>query len=117
MALLPYWPLASGLLTGKYRRGHPPPPGSRMAVYPDAAERMLHERNLGRVDALQAVADRHGCSLLDLAVGWLLYRDSVACVMAGATTPEQVRRNAAAANAPSLSAELYDEVTQIGRGK
>jgi aryl-alcohol dehydrogenase-like predicted oxidoreductase len=115
MALLPYWPLASGLLTGKYRRGRPPPAGTRMAAYPDAAGRMLHERNLARVDALAAVASRHGYPLLELAVGWLLHRDSVACVMAGATSPEQVYRNAAAAEAAPLPAELYAEASRIGR--
>jgi aryl-alcohol dehydrogenase-like predicted oxidoreductase len=115
MAPLPYWPLASGLLTGKYLRGRPPPAGSRLAVYPDAAERMLHDRNLARLDALSALANRHGYSLLELAVGWLLYRDSVACVMAGATSPEQIHRNAAAAEAPPLPAALYAEATRIGR--
>jgi hypothetical protein len=112
---------ARGLLRGKYARGRPPPAARRQPdggwrSTPDAAERMLRERNLARVDVLSAVANRHGFSLLELAVGWLLHRGSVACVMAGVTSPEQVRRNAATAEAAPLSAELYAEATRIGRG-
>jgi aryl-alcohol dehydrogenase-like predicted oxidoreductase len=95
LAFLPYFPLASGLLTGKYRRGRPAPPGSRLASggrYGNVNERSLH-----LVEALLRFAESQGHTLLDLAISWLLARPSVASVIAGATSPEQVRMNADAA--------------------
>jgi aryl-alcohol dehydrogenase-like predicted oxidoreductase len=96
MRVIPYWPLASGLLTGKYRRGVVPSPGSRMAVYPDAAERMLTDRNFARLEALESVAREAGCTLTELAFAWLLALPQVATVIAGATRPEQAAANALA---------------------
>jgi aryl-alcohol dehydrogenase-like predicted oxidoreductase len=107
MQIVPYWPLASGLLAGKYRRGAGPAPGSRMSVYPDAARRMLTERNFARLDALGAVAREAGCTLVELAFAWLLALTPVATVIAGATRPEQVAANARAGQrALELSAEV-----------
>jgi aryl-alcohol dehydrogenase-like predicted oxidoreductase len=95
LAFLPYFPLANGLLTGKYSKGVPPPSGTRMAMSWAAAG--LTDRNFATVDALRGIAQRHGRTLLDLAVSWLLRQAAVASVIAGATSPDQVRANANAA--------------------
>ena len=78
-----------------------------MSVYPDAAKRMLTERNFARLDALGAVAREAGCTLVELAFAWLLALTPVATVIAGATRPEQVAANARAGHrALELSAEV-----------
>ena len=87
---VPYFPLASGLLTGKYRRGEPAPEGARLAGRP------IDDGDLEAVEALGRVAAEHGRSLLELAVGGLASIPGIASVIAGATSPEQVRANAAA---------------------
>lgn len=96
LAFIPYFPLASGLLTGKYRAGQPVPEGTRLADSPRRAEALSSER-LARAEALLDLADSRGHSLLELAFTWLLARPEVASVIAGATRPEQVRANVAAA--------------------
>jgi aryl-alcohol dehydrogenase-like predicted oxidoreductase len=99
MAYLPYFPLASGLLTGKYRRGEPVAPGTRLAEWfdePERAEVMTDER-FEQIEAWEKYAVDRGHSLLELAFAWLLAHEPVASVIAGATTPEQVRANAVAA--------------------
>jgi aryl-alcohol dehydrogenase-like predicted oxidoreductase len=98
MAYLPYYPLASGLLTGKYRRGEAVVEGSRLDVWFDERERaeVMTDVRFDRIEALQAfVADR-GHTVLDLAFAWLLALGPVASVIAGATSPEQVLANVAA---------------------
>lgn len=113
LALLPYFPLASGLLTGKYRRGEAPPEGARLAgLPPDRAARWLSEENLERVERLRAFAEARRRTLLELSVSWLLARDAVASVIAGATSPEQVRANAAAATW-ALAGEDLAEIDAI----
>jgi aryl-alcohol dehydrogenase-like predicted oxidoreductase len=97
LAFLPYFPLADGLLTGKYRRGRPLPEGARLSAGTGRAAERLADANLARVERLAAVAEARGHSLLELAVAWLLARPAVASVIAGATRPEQVVANAAAA--------------------
>ena len=98
MAFLPYFPLANGLLTGKYRPGQPPPAGTRIAgMDDDQAARLLSAETLEKVGALDELATSAGHSVLDLAFAWLLSRPVVASVIAGATSPEQVRTNVAAA--------------------
>jgi aryl-alcohol dehydrogenase-like predicted oxidoreductase len=99
LGLLPYFPLASGLLTGKYRRGTPPPAGTRLAA--DRFAGRLRNAPWDTIDALAAFAAERGIGLLDVAIGWLAAQPSgaqpvVASVIAGATTPEQVRANVAA---------------------
>jgi aryl-alcohol dehydrogenase-like predicted oxidoreductase len=94
-AFLPFFPLASGLLSGKYRAGEPPPEGTRLAAMGDRAASQLTDERLATVAALDALASRHGHSVLDLAFGWLLERPAVASVIAGATKPEQVAPNVA----------------------
>jgi aryl-alcohol dehydrogenase-like predicted oxidoreductase len=93
MAFIPYYPLASGLLTGKYRRGHPLPKGTRLAE----GSGLLADENLAAVEELMHFAERKRHSILELAIGWLLAHPAVASVIAGATKPEQARGNAAAA--------------------
>ena len=98
MAYLPYYPLANGLLTGKYRRGQVVPEGSRLDVWYDDQERQetLDDAAFDRIEALDAFTAERGRSLLELAFAWLLAREPVASVIAGATSPGQVRANAAA---------------------
>ena len=93
LALVPYFPLASGLLTGKYRKGQPMPAGTRLSD-PRLSARFANEQNLEVVERLAAFCAERGRTMLELAFGWLLARPYVASVIAGATAPEQVRRNA-----------------------
>jgi aryl-alcohol dehydrogenase-like predicted oxidoreductase len=92
LGLLPYFPLANGLLTGKYRRGQPPPEGSRLAGRPQA----LVDGALERVEKLEDYARQRGISLLAVAIGGLAAMPAVGSVIAGATSPSQVAQNAAA---------------------
>jgi len=110
LSFLPYFPLASGLLTGKYAKGQAPPAGSRLQQ--SWAASVLTDENIRKVEALRAFAKNHGRSILELAVSWLLHRHVVASVIAGGTTPEQVRANAAAAGW-SLTNEEIDDIDRI----
>jgi aryl-alcohol dehydrogenase-like predicted oxidoreductase len=112
LGILPYFPLASGLLTGKYRRGAAPPPGSRLAKNQRHAQDFLSERNWRIVGELEAFARRHGRTMLELAFGWLLRDPVVASVIAGATSPEQIEQNVRAADW-SPSAEDLAELDRI----
>ncbi len=96
IAFIPYFPLSSGLLSGKYRKGKPAPPGSRIGSGWNSD--VLNDRNLEIVESLIAFAESKGRTILELAISWLAGHDVVASVIAGATKPEQVRANAAAAN-------------------
>lgn len=96
VAMLPYFPLASGLLTGKYRRGEAAPQASRLANFGERGKRALSDENFDMVEALTAFAAERGRSLLELAMSWLAARVEVASVIAGATHPEQVQANVAA---------------------
>lgn len=96
IAYVPYFPLASGLLTGKYTRGEAPPEGTRLAAWGARGNALLADENFDVVDRLRGWAEARGHSLLDLAFAWLLAKRPVASVIAGATKPEQVRANAAA---------------------
>jgi aryl-alcohol dehydrogenase-like predicted oxidoreductase len=96
IAFLPYFPLANGLLSGKYRLGRPVPKGSRAD---DAfGPKVFTEQNLKIVESLIEFAAARGHTLLELAISWLATRPAVASVIAGARTPEQVRANALAAS-------------------
>ena len=97
LGVVPYYPLASGLLTGKYRRGQPAPDGSRLAgAALSRGSQRLTDANFDRVERLAAYAEERGRSLLDVAIGGLAAQPAVASVIAGATGPEQVRVNVAA---------------------
>jgi aryl-alcohol dehydrogenase-like predicted oxidoreductase len=112
IAYLPYFPLASGVLTGKYSRGEKPPAGTRLDRWGERAAGILTNQTFDKVDALSAWASKHGHTLLDLAFAWLAARAVVASVIAGATTPAQVAANAAA-GPWQLSADEVAEVDAI----
>jgi aryl-alcohol dehydrogenase-like predicted oxidoreductase len=96
--MLPYFPLASGVLTGKYRRGEPPPEGTRLAGVPEERRaKALADAELAKVERLEAFAAERDHTLLELAFAWLAGLPTMASVIAGATSPEQVRANVDAA--------------------
>ena len=107
LAFLPYFPLASGLLTGKYSRGVPPPPDSRLSAA-WAANRFLTDEKLTVVEELTRFTKSRNHSLLELAISWLVHRPLVASVIAGATSPEQVRDNVHAAGWRLTDADLAE---------
>ena len=114
LSILPYFPLASGMLTGKYKRGAALPPGSRLLKNARHAQRFASERNWRVVGELEAFAASRDHTLLELALGWLLRDSVVASVIAGATTPAQVEQNVRAAGwtlSPEDLAEI-DRITQ-----
>jgi aryl-alcohol dehydrogenase-like predicted oxidoreductase len=113
LAFLPYFPLASGMLTGKYRRGEPAPVGTRLAAPVSRfGERFLTNANLETVEALSAFAADRGHTLLELAFSWLAAQRSVSSIIAGATTPAQIRANIDAPNW-KLSADDLRAVDEI----
>jgi aryl-alcohol dehydrogenase-like predicted oxidoreductase len=97
LGLIPFAPLANGLLTGKYKHNMPLPDGARLSYMQRAASRYLTNDNWVIVERLEGFAAERGHSLLELAVGWLAQRPQVASVIAGATRPEQVEANVRAA--------------------
>jgi aryl-alcohol dehydrogenase-like predicted oxidoreductase len=111
-AFLPYFPLASGLLSGKYRAGVAPPEGTRLHAWGDRAKDEMSDDRMAKVAALDELAQDSGHSVLDLAFAWLLSRPSVASVIAGATKPEQVTANVAA-GIWTLSDEVVAQVDAI----
>jgi aryl-alcohol dehydrogenase-like predicted oxidoreductase len=117
LALLPYFPLASGVLTGKYRPGEAAPQGTRLTRGERAgqlADRFLTESNLARADALRRWAESRGHTLLELAFSWLVAQPTVASVIAGASSAEQIRTNAAAAQW-KLSADELAHIDSLTR--
>ena len=112
LGLLPFFPLASGLLTGKYQRGAAAPADTRFAKAPALRDRYVTPRNEAIVEKLQAFADKRGHSLLELAFSWLASRPQVSSVIAGATRVEQVEQNVKAIGW-TLSAEEIAEVDAI----
>ena len=112
LGLLPYFPLASGLLTGKYQRNQPMPADARLTKTQRLADRYLTEANWAAAERLGDFAEARGHTLLELAFSWLLSRPPVSSVIAGATLPEQVRANVAAAGW-ILTAEERAEVDRI----
>ena len=97
LAFLPFFPLKSGLLTGKYRKGQPIPEGTRVAKY-DRYRQLLTEENLDKVERLIDYAESRGHTVLELAISWLLAHRPVASVIAGASSAQQVHANVGAAN-------------------
>lgn len=113
VSLLPYYPLASGLLTGKYQRGHAPPAGSRIArAERDYAGKYFTDRNWSRIEALTFFARERGVDMLDVALGWLAANPLVGSVIAGATSAAQVAANVNAA-AWRPTAEDLAEINRI----
>ena len=110
LGFLPFFPLASGLLSGKYKRGEKPPEGTRLAAWGSRGAAALSDRNFDRVEKLTAWAEARGHTLLELAFAWLLGHEVVSSVIAGATSPGQVTANAATAG----WALTPDEVKEVG---
>ena len=113
IAFLPFFPLKAGLLTGKFRKGKPIPDDTRVAKF-ERYKKLLTEDNLDRIEALAGFAKKHNRSLLELAISWLLAHRTVASVIAGASSSEQVRSNAAAA-AWNLDATQLSQVDALLR--
>lgn len=111
LGILPYFPLASGLLTGKYKRDHLPE-GTRFAASERARDRYMTEKNWAIVEGLEAFVQARGKTLLELAFSWLAAQPSVSSVIAGATKPEQVELNAAAISW-ALTPEELAEIDRI----
>lgn len=97
LGVVPYFPLASGLLTGKYRKGEAFPEGSRFDKLKPLADRVVSDANFDEVERLTAFAEERGHTILELAVAWLVAQEPVTSVITGATRPEQVRAYVAAA--------------------
>jgi aryl-alcohol dehydrogenase-like predicted oxidoreductase len=112
LGLLPYFPLASGLLTGKYKRNEPVPEGARLATMTKFSERFLTEANWEVLGRLEDFCAKRGHSLLELALSWLAARPTVSCVVAGATKAEQVEHNVRAVGW-TLSAEDMAEIDRL----
>ena len=108
MGMLPFSPLASGLLTGKYRRNTPLPAGTRLANTQRLADRYLTDRNWSIAERLGDFAAARGRTMLELAFSWLLARPPVASVIAGATRPEQVAQNVKAGDWKLTEEDLAD---------
>jgi aryl-alcohol dehydrogenase-like predicted oxidoreductase len=112
LGFLPFFPLASGLLSGKYKRGEKPPEGTRLAAWGSRGAAALSDKNFDKVEKLTAWAEEREHTILELAFAWLLGHDVVSSVIAGATSPEQVQTNAAAGDW-QLSPEEVREVSEL----
>ncbi|MBC7585569.1 aldo/keto reductase [Tardiphaga sp. vice352] len=115
LGLLPFFPLASGLLTGKYQPGAAPPEGSRFAIAPALRDRSVNPRNEAIVARLDAFVKARGHTMLELAFSWLAARPQVSSVIAGATRVEQIEQNVKAIEW-TISAEDMAEIDKITLG-
>ncbi|MCH8815513.1 MAG: aldo/keto reductase [Chloroflexi bacterium] len=116
LGILPYFPLASGFLTGKYKQGEAPPEGTRIAAWGARGEQILTDRNFEILKGLEKFAKDRDKTVLELAIGWLASQPHVPSVIAGATKPEQVEQNVAAAGW-KLSGEELTAIDTITKGK
>jgi len=112
IGFVPFFPLASGLLTGKYRRGEAGPSGARLSD----REQIASDEQFDLLDALQSYAAARGVSLVDVAIGALIARPVISTVIAGATKPEQVRANAAAARWLASDEDVAELEELLGSG-
>lgn len=112
LGFLPFFPLGSGLLSGKYKRGVAPPEGTRLAAWGARGQQAMSDANFDKVEALEKWAAERGHTILELAFAWLLGHEVVSSVIAGATSAEQVAANAATA-AWALTPEEVDEVGKL----
>jgi len=115
IGMIPYYPLASGFLTGKYKRGEALPDGTRLAGMPDGPyrNRFLNEGNFEVLEVLEDFAQQRGHTVLELAIGWLNSQPQVASVISGATKAEQVEQNAKAADWTLSESDLQDLETAL----
>ena len=111
LSFMPYFPLASGLLTGKYRKGQPPPQGSRLTG--SGWDELMNDERLDLVERLMAFAEQRGHTILELAMSWLASQPEIATVIAGATSAEQVRANAEAVEVWRLSEDEFAEIDDL----
>ncbi|MFI6681194.1 aldo/keto reductase [Kribbella sp. NPDC050470] len=109
IGILPFFPLAAGLLTGKYKRGEEAPEGSRLATQPER----LARADFDKIEALETFAAERDLTMIDVAIGGLAAQPAVASVIAGATTPEQIQQNVAAGLWDPTAADLaaLDDLT------
>ena len=118
IGVIPYFPLAGGVLTGKYTQGEEPPEGTRMATTPaNFRGRFMNERTFAIADVATKFAEERGHTTVELAIAWLLAQPQVVSVIAGATRPEQVEANAKAAEwtlTPEDVAELNEKLAALG---
>jgi aryl-alcohol dehydrogenase-like predicted oxidoreductase len=114
LGILPYFPLASGFLSGKYRQGEKPPEGTRIAAWGARGEEILSERNFAILSGLERFGEQRGRTVLDVAIGWLASQPYVPSVIAGATKPEQVELNVKAAEW-RLTPDEMSEVDAVTR--
>jgi aryl-alcohol dehydrogenase-like predicted oxidoreductase len=112
LGFLPFFPLASGLLSGKYKRGEAPPENTRLAAWGARGQAALNDKNFDKVEKLEAWAAERGHTILELAFAWLLGHPVVSSVIAGATSADQVHANAATA-AWELTPEEVAEVSKL----
>ena len=112
VGILPFFPLASGLLTGKYQRGAEPPKDTRFGAMKPLADRYMNEANFTMLERIEDYARSRGHSMLELAMSWLAANPCVSSVIAGATRPEQVKANAKACDW-KLSAEELTEIDKL----
>jgi aryl-alcohol dehydrogenase-like predicted oxidoreductase len=114
LGMLPFYPLAGGLLTGKYKRGQPLPDKARLTYVKASADRFLTERNWTRLERLETFCAQRGRSLLELAFSWLASRAPVSSIIAGATQPEQIDANVKAVGWKLQQDEIaeLDEITK-----
>jgi aryl-alcohol dehydrogenase-like predicted oxidoreductase len=111
LAMIPYFAVAGGLLTGKYRLGSMP--GNTRLTKSSWGGKFLPDRQIDAVEALAGYAARHGHSIIDLALGWVASQPGVGVVLTGATSPEQIRANAAAVGSWTLTPEQVVEAERI----
>ena len=118
IGVIPYFPLAGGVLTGKYTQGQEPPEGTRMSTTPaNFRGRFMNERTFAIADVATKFAAEHGHTTVELAIAWLLAQPQVVSVIAGATRPEQVEANAKGADwtlTPEEVAELDEKLGAVG---
>ena len=110
LGMLPYFPLASGFLTGKYRQGQAVAEGTRLAAWGERAQGVLTDENFATLEKLESWAEERGHTVLDLAIAWLSSQSHVSSVISGATKPEQLEANAAAVEWVLSD----DEVAEVG---
>ncbi len=114
VGILPYFPLASGFLTGKYKRGQEPPKDTRLAMMGARASQMLSNENFALLDKLQEFARSRGHSIVELATSWLLAQPEVSSVISGATKPEQVSENVTACGW-NMTADEAGEINALSK--
>jgi aryl-alcohol dehydrogenase-like predicted oxidoreductase len=112
VGMLPYFPLASGMLTGKYQAGEAPPAGTRLALVERLARRAMTDENFSTINRLTGFAADHDSDLLSLAFSWLLSQPVISSVIAGATSAAQVRSNVQAAEGWRLSGDEMAAVAE-----